>query len=156
MFYNENVYYFLYLSTSSIYGENLFSEVQVKIVLASQIPGFSKHSFLQSKLTKQPCFLYLDGNSQKLGLGNLVLGPYNWLNLKNEQMKLTDFLQAGKNPLKRWLKIFWESMVINGCGHSGHGTLKLTLCEEWTDEINWFLHLDTDSQKLRLIKNFLR
>ena len=29
-------------------------------------------------------------------------------------------------------------MVKNGCSHSGHGTLKLTLSQEWIDGMNWF------------------
>ena len=41
-------------------------------------------------------------------------------------------------------------MVKNRCGQSCDGTLKLTVSEEWaTDGINWFLHVDTDSQKLK-------
>ena len=40
-------------------------------------------------------------------------------------------------------------MVKNGCGHSGHGTLKLTVSEKWTDGITDFLYVDTDSQKLK-------
>ena len=30
-------------------------------------------------------------------------------------------------------------VVKNGCGGSCHGTLKLTLSEEWANGINWFL-----------------
>ena len=30
-------------------------------------------------------------------------------------------------------------VVKNGCGQSCDGTLKLTLSEEWTNGINWFL-----------------
>ena len=29
--------------------------------------------------------------------------------------------------------------MVNGCGQSCDGTLKLTLSEEWTNGINWFL-----------------
>ena len=39
---------------------------------------------------------------------------------------------------KRWLKNFWVSMVKNGCGQFGDGTLNLTVSEEWTDGIKWF------------------
>ena len=39
-------------------------------------------------------------------------------------------------------------VVKNGCGHSGDGTLKLTVSENWTDGTD-FLHVDTDSQKLK-------
>ena len=37
------------------------------------------------------------------------------------------------------LKILGVSMVKNGGGQSCDGTLKLTLSEEWTNEMNWFL-----------------
>ena len=30
------------------------------------------------------------------------------------------------------------SMVKNECGQSGHGTLKLTVSEDWMDGMNWF------------------
>ena len=40
-------------------------------------------------------------------------------------------------------------MIKNGCGQSGDGTLKLTVSEKWTDGITDFLHVDTDSQKLK-------
>ena len=58
---------------------------------------------------KQPNFLHVHTNSQKLrvdqqflgwawsemGLANLVSKLQNWLYLKNEQMELTDFWHAG-------------------------------------------------------------
>ena len=47
------------------------------------------------------------------------------------------------------MKILGVGMVKNGCGHSGHGTLKLTVSEKWTDGITVFLYVDTDSQKLK-------
>ena len=49
------------------------------------------------------------------------------------------FLHTATNS--RWLKVdrkFWEiGMVKNGCGHSGDGTLKLSVSAEWTDRTNW-------------------
>ena len=53
-------------------------------------------------------------------------------------MELTDFLHAGTNlnKLKDDWKISWFSMVKNECGQFGDQTLKLTVSEEWTDEIN--------------------
>ena len=45
-------------------------------------------------------------------------------------------------------------MIRNGCGQSGGGTLKLTVSEKWTDGITDFLHVDTDSQKLKADQNF--
>ena len=37
-----------------------------------------------------------------------------------------------------WFKIFWVGMVINGCGQSDRGGLKLPVSQEWVDGINWF------------------
>ena len=42
------------------------------------------------------------------------------------------------HKLKNWSKNFWVGMVKNGCGQSGHGTLKLTVSREWIDGMNWF------------------
>ena len=48
------------------------------------------------------------------------------------------------------LEIFWVGMVKNGCGQPGNGSLKLTVSEEWTDEITDFLHVGTNSRKLKV------
>ena len=64
-------------------------------------------------------------------------------------MELTYFFACWYNFMKINLKVLGVGMVKNGCGQSCNGTLKLTVSEEWTDEINWFLHVDTDSQKLK-------
>ena len=40
--------------------------------------------------------------------------------------------------IKRWLKIFCQGMVTNGYIQCGLWTLKLTVFQEWTGEINWF------------------
>ena len=37
--------------------------------------------------------------------------------------------------IKNWSKIFRVGMVKNGCGQSGHGTLKLIVSQKWTDGI---------------------
>ena len=49
---------------------------------------------------------------------------------------------------------FRLGMVKNGCGQSGKGTIKLTISEEWTDEMADFLHVDTDLQKLNADQKF--
>ena len=46
-------------------------------------------------------------------------------------------------------------MVRNDCGQSGHGTLELTVSQEWTDEKTDFLHADTNSGKLNVDSRFL-
>ena len=38
-------------------------------------------------------------------------------------------------------------MVKNRCGQSDGGTLKLTVCEEWTDRINDSLNVNGDSHQ---------
>ena len=40
-------------------------------------------------------------------------------------------------------------MVENGFVQSGLWTLKFTVSQEWIDGINWFYHVDIDSQKLK-------
>ena len=86
---------------------------------AIQIAGFLKQAFLQRKSMKQPYFLYNDTNSQKLKVFWKVFGGV-------------------------WSKI---SMIKNGYGQSGEGTLKLTAFEEWADGIdkliNWCWYMIT-------------
>ena len=38
--------------------------------------------------------------------------------------------------IESWSKFFWLRMVNNKCGQSDLKTLKLNLCQEWTDGIN--------------------
>ena len=40
--------------------------------------------------------------------------------------------------IKSWSNFFLGRHGINGCGQSGHETLKLTVSQKWTYEINWF------------------
>ena len=60
--------------------------------------------------------------------------------------------------VKRRLKILGGGggvgIVKNGCGRSGEETLKLTGSEELTDGITDFLHVGTDSQKLKAEQKF--
>ena len=51
--------------------------------------------------------------------------------------------------IKMWLGFFGVGMIKNGCSQSGDGTLKLTVSEEWTGGITNFLHVGTDSKKLK-------
>ena len=51
---------------------------------------------------------------------------------------------------KGWTKRFWVSMFKNGCGHSAHRTLKLTVFQKWTDGKFDFLHVVTNSGKLKV------
>ena len=124
------------------------------MVSANQIPGFLNQPFIQHKSGKEHNSLHVDINSQKLkfdwkffswawlkmGVTNLVSGLWNWLYFQNEQMELTCFLHAGtiSHKIKRWLKILGVSMVKNGSGEFGGGSLKLTVSEEWTGGRNWF------------------
>ena len=48
--------------------------------------------------------------------------------------------------LKKFLFMHGQKMDV---AQSGHRSLKLTVSKKWTDEIKWFLHVDTDSQKLK-------
>ena len=46
-------------------------------------------------------------------------------------------VDADSQKLKVGQKFFGVSMVKNGCGQSGHKTLKLTVSQKWTDGIKW-------------------
>ena len=50
--------------------------------------------------------------------------------------------------------IFGVDMSKHECGQSGDGTLKLTVSEEWTEEIN-FLYVNVNSQKLKTDQKLL-
>ena len=52
-----------------IFGKNFFL-----VILASQVAGFLNQPFLQNKLMKQPNFLHVDTNSQKLKVERSFLG----------------------------------------------------------------------------------
>ena len=69
-------------------------------------------------------------------------------------MELIYFFACCYNFMKINLKVLGLGMVKTGCDQSCDGTLKLTVSEEWTDGINWFLHVDTDSQKLKADQTF--
>ena len=58
--------------------------------------------------------------------------PYLW----NKSMKYPDFFHIDTNSLKSLSKKLWVGMVRNGCGWSGHRTLKLTVSQECTGEVN--------------------
>ena len=45
-------------------------------------------------------------------------------------------MQIQIHKVKSWSKIFWVGMVKNGCGQSGHGTIKLTVSQKWAGGIN--------------------
>ena len=59
-------------------------------------------------------------------------------------------MHVGTNPqkVKFDLKFNGWAWSKNGCGQSGHGTLTLTVFQESTDGVNWFLYAYTDSGKL--------
>ena len=47
------------------------------------------------------------------------------------------------------IEISGVGIVKNKCGQSFDRALKLAVSEGWTDGISCFLHVDTDSQKLK-------
>ena len=47
------------------------------------------------------------------------------------------------------IEISGVGIVKNKCGQSFDRALKLAVSERWTDGISCFLHVDTDSQKLK-------
>ena len=57
---------------------------------------------------------------------------------RNRWNKLILCMLIQIHKIKCWSNIFWVGMVKNGCGQSGHGNLKLTVPQKWTNGINWF------------------
>ena len=47
-------------------------------------------------------------------------------------------IDTNLHRLKVNQNIFALGMAKNGCGQFGHGTLKLTVSQEWNDGMNWF------------------
>ena len=89
-------------------GKNV-PEIQANMLSANQNAGFLL--FLQNKSMKQPHFLHVDTNSQKLKVDRKffvdMVKKWMWSSwsldskidyLKNDQIKVTDFLHAGTNP----------------------------------------------------------
>ena len=66
MFYNENLYYLSCFGTNPIFGKNPVPEILTEMLSASQIAGFLKQLIAQKKLIKQPHFLHVNTNVQKL------------------------------------------------------------------------------------------
>ena len=58
-----------------------------------------------------------------------------------------------QNDEKDWFFACWykfiEIVVINGCAHSGHRTLKLVVSHQEINGIDWFWCVDTNSGKLK-------
>ena len=73
----------------------------------------------------------------KMFSANQIAGFFNQPYLQNKSMK---YLACWyKFPwIKSWSKIVYMGMARNGCGQSGHWTLKLAVSQEWIDGMNWF------------------
>ena len=87
-------------------------EICICYVLA-QIPYLGKFLFLR----------YSPKCSQPIRLQNTLILPPEQIN------KIAWFFACRYKFIwiKCWSKIFWIGMIKNGCGQSGHGTLKLTV-----------------------------
>ena len=68
---------------------------------------------------------------------NQVAGIFNQPYLQNKSMKQPDFLHVDTNSLK--LKV--DQIFFGWEWSSGHRTLKLTVSQECTDEVNSFLRI---------------
>ena len=56
----------------------------------------------------------------------------------NQWNRLISFASWCKfTKTKGWSKKIWVSMGKIGCDQTGHGTLKLTVFQEWIDGMNW-------------------
>ena len=75
----------------------------------------------------------------KMFSANQIAEFFNQTYLKTNQWNSLMFCMLVQiQKTKIWSKSFWLGMVENGCGQSGHGTLKLTVSQEWIDGMNWF------------------
>ena len=60
----------------------------------------------------------------------------------SQPIRLQDFLINHISRRNRWnsqifcMKIFWVGVVRNGCGQSGHRTLKFAVSQEWIGGMN--------------------
>ena len=84
---------------------------------------------------------------------NQIAGFVNQIFIRSKLMKQPYFFACWYKLIRKLSKIFWLGMVKNGCGQSGHWTLKLTVSEEWTG-INWFFACWYKSMQI-LIENWL-
>ena len=53
--------------------------------------------------------------------------------------------------IQSWCKMFWVNKVKNGCDHSGHKSINLTIFGKWIDERNWFFAC---FYKFRKVRNY--
>ena len=161
---------------------NLFKEVHIISCILAQIPHLGKIWFLRYgpkssrpvKL-KKPDFLHVDTNSWKLKVhwkifrwvwskvfvAALVSGHWNWLHLKNELMKWTDFFACWYKfrKAKNYFNNYWLGMVKNRRGLIYHETLKTGVPHKWFDKlcrlIEWFLHADSHGIIFGVMANLL-
>ena len=100
--------FILFSCTNFQFEKNVVPEIQAKVLSAIQIVEFLSQAFLQSKSMKQPHFLYVDTNSQKLKVDWKVFGEHGpkwecgpsdlWtqkVTVSQERTDGTNFLHAG-------------------------------------------------------------
>ena len=131
-------------------------ETHMKLCMTA---GFFGKTFLPSKIGKmgQKCFFFVFirkfGHSSVLNLffnetlHYLLCSCTNFIFGENIKIKIalnqsdcrifkSTFCMYKFTKIKNW-NFFWVGMVKDGCGQFIPRYLKLTLIEEWTDEINW-------------------
>ena len=100
-------------------GKLFFLEIYAKMLSANQIAEFSNQLFLQDKLMKDPHFLHVDTNLQKIKVDQKF-----WLHMIKIGSGQSGFgtlkLQAARNPQKRkgdrtffeWASVWsWDSKI---------------------------------------------
>ena len=152
LFYNEHFYYLLCSCTNPIFGKILYLRCRPKwshpIILQISKSAISPEQIGETVIL---CMLILKHKNKKVIENFLVehgqkgMWPIWSLDSKIYSISRTNrwnwliltcwhkFIQ-----IKRWLNILGLSLVKNGCAQSDDRTQKLTLSEEWVDEINWF------------------
>ena len=126
-----------------IFGKNHVPEINV--LSANQITGFLNQLFLHKESMKQPHFEHVDTNSQKLKVDwkcfvwawSKMVWPICYLDFKIDYIsrmnwwnKLIFTCWYRFTKIKTWSKIYWVSIIKNGCDQFGQGTLKLTVSQK--------------------------
>ena len=106
-----NFFYYLLCSwTNPIFGKNLVPDIEAKILSANHVGGFLNQVFHQNKLMKQPHYGLW---TLKLTVSQEWVDGINWI--------FACWYRFTK--IKSWSKIYWVSLVKNGCDQSGQSKI---------------------------------
>ena len=123
---------------------------------------FYNKKFLLFAVFLDKIYIWKKSCSQDIGqilTANQTAGFLNQVFFMKKINEISSFLACWCKfkKIKSWLKIVWLGIIIfdQSCLWTLKLTLKLTVSQEWTNGINWFLHVDTDLQKLKANQKFI-